>query len=242
MFHKCLFVLALILMSPALYCAELPAYPFVTASGKAEVWLAPDVGEIKFELVSQAFLSEEASAALARQSDEVMAHLLAQGVAAADIESFELRKKTQEVNRGDKSQPAPVAYVMGRFFHVTVRELANWNAIIEPLASRNEVESFAVEFGRSDVDAVRRKLQGEAAQDARTQAGQLASAFGRRLGEVSAISQNPLHKIGIPFGLAAGDSRASNEPSLPRPARTQLRTIPNVQPYWEAVYAMFKLK
>lgn len=33
--------------------SPLPEYPFVTASGKAQVWLAPDIGELQFDLAKK---------------------------------------------------------------------------------------------------------------------------------------------------------------------------------------------
>ncbi|WEF32626.1 hypothetical protein [Pseudoduganella chitinolytica] len=43
----------LALAGPLAQAAELPAYPLVSTAGKAQAWLAPDLGELRFETGTQ---------------------------------------------------------------------------------------------------------------------------------------------------------------------------------------------
>ena len=64
MMRPVLTVLAALLFAGAL-ASPLPEYLFVTADGKAEVWLAPDLGELGFDV-----LIMNADPALARDGME----------------------------------------------------------------------------------------------------------------------------------------------------------------------------
>ncbi len=223
------------------HCAPLPAYPFVKTVGKADVWLAPNLGELRFEINAQNDSSEKALERMAQLSAEVQALLAEHAVAGADIEAFDLSKKPVELSNVKAGQFS-LAYTLKRHFRVFVRDLAQWPELVKALLARDTVETLTVGFDRNDRAQVERKLVLEAAASARGQGFDLALAFGRHLGAVEAISQAGVDKIGAPFGFdsaASGEARADAAP--PPPGALSFAVPPAIQ-FAQAVHAVFRLK
>ncbi|MES2298501.1 MAG: SIMPL domain-containing protein [Pseudomonadota bacterium] len=226
----------------ALCCAlaqasPLPAYPFVTASGKADLWLAPDVGEIQFEVNVQDVSSEQAAGVAARMSDELIAVFTQLGIAPEDIAAFDVKKKSLELSHPARDG-SPLSYVIGRHFQLRVRDLAQWPALIAALLARNNIDSISVAFDRIDRAAIDQRLAGEAANKARAFGSGLADAFGRRLGPVMAISTGQFEHVGLPFGFASkAPARSGGAPTDPANY-----AVPVAIPFIQTVNAVFKLK
>ncbi|NVD99560.1 SIMPL domain-containing protein [Massilia sp. BJB1822] len=234
---RCALALMGLLGSLAVDASPLPAHPFVSTSGKAQQWLAPDLGEMQFETGAQHGDSATAAAALDAKGGALLALLARHGVAPADIECFELEKKTVAL-----SQPAAdgsnQAYVLTRHYRVTVRDLRQWPELAQALVAQ-EVDSFGVSFDRSDRDQVNAQLMAEAARAARGHGQQLAAAFGRKLGPAVAIARGPLDRIAAPF--LSGGSDGGAQPASRLPAASNY-AVPSSIPFAQAVNAIFRLQ
>ena len=222
----------------------LPPYPFVTASGKAETWLAPDLGELQFDIVVQ---NNEAAAALAivnAVSTELTASFVAHGVADTDIEAFDLGKKTIPVNQKQAGDP-PFATIVTRHMRVPVRDLAQWPALIGALLGHENLDNLHGAFDRSDRDRIESQLAVDAARNARQSATNLALAFGRKLGPVMAISSGSLVRLGAPFGFApeaaSGAAARTGAAPPPEPA-TPTYAVPHALLLTQSVNTVFKLQ
>ena len=228
--------LALLLAGPAA-AAELPSYPFVSTTGKAQAWLAPDIGELHFETGAQHTSAEAAQAALAGVSASVAALLTQYGVADDDIDSAELAKKTVALS-APAADGATSAYVLTRHFRVQVRDLARWPGLVAALLATEHVDSVGASFDRSDSDQLNRDLMTQAAQDARANGTLLARSFGRKLGPAMAVARAPLDKLGAPFIAQAGTTE--------RPPRAADSgggyAVPPTIPYAQSVTAIFRLQ
>jgi len=212
--------------------SPLPAHPFVSTSGKAQLWMRPDIGEVKFEAGTQDASPETAAAQLRELSASAMQLLADHGVQETDIESYEVEKKTVPVNEGQ----AP-AYSMGRLFHARVRDLAQWPALIAKLVEMDHITGISSTFDRTDGDDINTQLMAAAADDARTKGNALAKAFGRKLGPVVAIARGPLTQVSAPFM----DLQASRETRGTSP-QTGRYSVPDSIPYSQTVNAIFVLK
>ena len=221
------------------HASPLPEYPFVKSEGKAEIWLAPDIGEINFDLVVQDESSAKATTHLEQISTELLGIFSAHAVVAADIEASDLSKKPVELST-QKAGQITFAFALKRHFRIQVRDLTQWPEIIDALLARDAIESLSVGFDRTDREQVEGKLVAEAGASARKQGSELALAFGRHLGPAMAISQAGVDKIGAPFGLNAASAQEKRSPTPPAPG-TISDVVPVVIPFAQAVHAIFKL-
>ena len=225
-------VLGAILPGPAVQAAEMPNHPFVTASGRSELWMRPDIGELKFEAGAQNVSAETAASELLALSAGIMQLIADHGIPEDDITAYEVQKKTVPVN----GSPDP-AYSMTRYFSIRVRGLEQWPDLLEQLMKMDHVDSVSTSFDRSDSDDINMRLMTGAADDARKKATLLAQSFGRKLGPVTAIARGPLDKIGAPFiEQEAGRERRGTR------AQTGTYAVPASIPYSQTVNAIFMLK
>lgn len=227
----------LALAAPLAQAAELPAYPLVSTAGKAQAWLAPDLGELRFETGTQHTSAAAASTTLDELSTTIAALLAEHGVADADVDSAELAKKTVALGK-PAADGATTAYVLTRHYRVQVRDLARWPALVAALLATEHVDSLGVSFDRSDSDQLNRDLMRQAADDARANATALARSFGRKLGPAMAITRGQLDKLAAPF---IAQSASSGE-ATPRAPVTANYAVPPSIPFAQAVTAIFRLQ
>ncbi|WP_342115173.1 SIMPL domain-containing protein [Pseudoduganella sp. OTU4001] len=209
----------------------MPSQPFVSSGGKAELWMRPDIGEVKFEAGVQHADAATAAAQLQELSASALQLLADHGIEAADIEAHEVEKKTVPLGEGQQ------AYSVGRIFIARLRDLAQWPSLIEKLVEMDHVTNVSSTFDRTDSDDINTQLMSAAADDARSKGGALAKAFGRKLGPVIAIARGPLAKVGAPFiDLQRGKESRGTSPQQGK------YLVPDSIAYSQTVNAIFLLK
>jgi uncharacterized protein len=229
--------IAALLAATALPAAELPSYPFVSTTGKAQAWVPPDIGELRFETGAQNADDQAARAALDALSATIAGLLAEYGIAASDIDSAELAKKTVTLS-APAADGATSASVLTRHYRIQVRDLARWPGLVAALLATDHVDSVGVAFDRSDSDQLNRDLMTQAAQDARANGTLLARSFGRKLGPAMAVARAPLDKLAAPFIAQTG---SGTEPP-PRTAATPDYAVPPSIPFAQSVTALFRLQ
>jgi len=130
-----------------------------------------------------------------------------------------------------------VAYSMGRYFRVQVRDLQQWPALLEKVMALDHIDSVASSFDRTDSDDLNAQLMSAAAADARSKGAQLAKAFGRKLGPAVAIARGPLDKVSAPF-IEQQPGRVQQG----TPNQGGKYSVPVSIPYSQTVNAIFMLK
>lgn len=232
-----LLALGLALAGGTAAAADLPPLPFVSTTGKAQTWIAPDIAVLYFETGAQHVSAEQAGAELGELSGAIAELLAVHGVADADIDGSELAKKTVNL-----SSPAPdgstSAYVLTRHYRVQVRDLAHLPDLVTALLARDHVDSLTASFDRTDKDRIERALMEQAAADARANGTLLAQSFGRQLGPAVAIARAPLDKVVPPLLDPAGPGTAA----LPAAQPINAHTVPPALPFAQAVTAVFRLR
>lgn len=217
------------------YASPLPDYPFVSTSGKAQAWLRPDIGELDFQANALDPSAPAAAAKLDQLATAVIGILTEHGVADSDIDRYDISKKSLELSKPADDGTAQT-YALARHFHVHVRQLEAWPAIVAALVALDGIDSIGTGFDCTSRAEVNRRLAGEAAQDARANGAQLAEAFGRRLGPAVAISKGSFDKLAAPFALASGG--ADSAPRAPAEANY---AVPAALPFVQSVNVIFKL-
>lgn len=234
---KRLALLALLVsLSYAATASPLPAYPFVSTGGKAQIWMAPDIGELQFDTGAQHVDAAEAAKALEAVSNTVLAMLAEHGIPAEDIECFELSRKSVALSK-PAADGQTQAWTLARHFRINVRDLKQWPQIIAALLAIDHIDSVGTSFDRADSDELNRELMTGAADDARKNAALLAKAFGRKLGPAVAVSRGALGRIAAPF-------IESSSTAMPRPPRTPASSydVPPAIPFAQSVNAIFRLQ
>jgi hypothetical protein len=216
--------------------SPLPSYPFVSTGGRAQLWLRPDIGELQFDTGAQHSDGVAAAAALEAVDKTVLAMLAEQGIPDADIENYELSRKSVNLSK-PAADGATTAWSLGRHFRIQVRDLNVWPQLIAALLALDHIDSVSTSFDRTDADDINRQLMKDAAAEARQNALQLAQSFGRKLGPAMAIARGPLDKVAAPFVQQASAA-------LPRPPRTPASSyaVPVSIPFMQSVTAVFKLQ
>lgn len=182
--------------------SQLPDYPFIHASGNGMVYVAPDVGEVDFEISGQQDDPEAARKVVEGRIAEVRALVAGLGLPAADVEIRDVRK---EIRKGERAQPGVVLYDIKCGVHIKVSDLSKWRAMVAPLIDMPNVDGFMTGFDISKRDQVEAELTGEAIKAARRKAEAIATGFGRKLGAVSGVSTGELKNVTRAMGMAAAE-------------------------------------
>ena len=216
--------------------ADLPAHPFVSTAGKAQMWVAPDIAALYFETGAQDGSAGQATASLDELSTAIAALLAEHGVADIDIDGSELAKKTVALTK-PAADGSTTSWLLTRHYRVQVRDLARLPDLVAALLARDHVDSLTASFDRTDKPKIERELMEQAAADARTNGTLLAEAFGRKLGAAVAIARAPLDKM----GPALLDPPGAGTPMLPAVQGIKPYTVPPAIPFAQSVTAVFRL-
>jgi uncharacterized protein YggE len=202
MLKKIIAVAALVLVPFAASASQLPDYPFIHASGNGWVYVAPDVGEIDFEISAYHADPEAARQVVEGRIAEIRALVTGLGLPEGDLEIRDLRKF---IRKADSSQPGVVQYDIKCGVHIKVADLSKWKALVSPLINMANLDGFMTGFDISKREEIETELTGDAIKAARRKAEAMAAGFGRKLGPVSAVSAGELKNLTRAMGMAATD-------------------------------------
>jgi uncharacterized protein YggE len=179
----------------------------IVVSGAGEARGVPDIARFTAGVEVRATAAEEATAQAAAQMEKLLAGLVAQGVAAADLQtegysvSFEL----------DQRPPAPVrpvrmaqpvasgttgTYVVSNTVGVTVRRVAELGKLLGLVTSLGASNVWGISFDIADKEPLLSRARGDALAQARARAEQIAALAGLSLGPI----------VSIQDGVSGGES------------------------------------
>lgn len=181
--------------------SQLPDYPFIHVSANGMVYVAPDIGEIDFEVSAH-----DADPALARKVVEGRVAEVRALVAGAALpeDDVQIRDVRKELRKGE-AQPGVAQYDIKCGVHIKVRDIAKWKALVSPLIDMPNLDGFMTGFDVSKREEVETGLTGEAIKSARRKAEAIAAGFGRKLGAVSGVSTGDLKNVTRAMGMAAAE-------------------------------------
>jgi uncharacterized protein YggE len=182
--------------------SQLPDYPFIHASGNSLIRVAPDVGEVDFEITGEQDDPEAARKVVEARVAEVRALVAGLGLPAADVEIRDVRK---DIRKGERSHPGVILYDVKCGVHIKVSDLSKWKALVAPLIDMPNVDGLMTGFDISTREQTETELTAEAIKAARRKAEAMAAGFGRKLGAVSGVSLGELKNVTRAMGLAAAD-------------------------------------
>jgi uncharacterized protein len=238
MFKKFAVAAAIVFASSAACAQGLPAYPFIHTNGTGSTIVIPDMGEIDFEIVATDADPEVARGVIDTRIAQIRAVGEGVGIAVEDIETRDVRR---EINKGANAVPGVLMYDIKVGVHVKVRNLTVWASFLSPLLNMPNLEGFMTEFGSTEREATEALLLGEAVKDARRRASGLAAGFGKKLGEVTAVTAGQLSNLTRAMGLSPRDpfySRNANRTLTPKKDLLMIESLKFAQP----VDVIFKIK
>ncbi len=230
---------AALVISGSVFAGTLPHFPFIHATGEASIHLPATMAEIDFELTELTLEPQLTLDTIVADSKEVFELLASLQVAESDIDAADIKRYISPVEYMDRDENAK-KYRLMRNFHVVVRDMSQWNAIVSGLLQKTYLGNFSVRFGRDDLPQIQRDLVLRAAADAKQNAQGLAQGFSVRLGGASGISQSPLKEIASLIGLD-GVTKYQSDTVEVKP-QTKDFSVPAYLKYKQTVNVVFKIK
>jgi uncharacterized protein YggE len=237
---KLLVTLLLTAVASSAPASSLPDFPFVFAEGEAEVESAPDIAVIEFEVTDYSGSAEAAVAVVTTRCGELLSYFLEQEIDRKDIETYELRKNMLRDYDCDRKY-LTVGYEVHRSFTITLHELDNYGRIFEKLMNTQNVDGIRANFDCTLRKEIEAELLSKACGIARDHAEQLATGFGRKLGDLFAVSREGFWRFSQAFGIPGGSGgsrgfQASSTVSVP-----EQFFVPSTIKFSANVAALFKL-
>jgi uncharacterized protein YggE len=202
MLKKIVVAAALVFVPFAASASQLPDYPFIHASGNGVVYVAPDVGEIDFEISAHQADPEAARQVVEARIAEVRALVAALALPEADVQIRDVRK---DMRKGETAQAGVIEYDIKCGVHIKVADISKWKALVSPLINMANVDGFMTGFDTSKREQFEAELTGEAIKSARRKAEAMAAGLGRKLGPVSGVSSGDLKNVTRAMGMAASE-------------------------------------
>jgi uncharacterized protein YggE len=180
----------------------------IVVSGAGEVRGAPDIARFTAGVEVRATAAEEATAQAAAQMEKLLAGLVAQGVAEADLKtegysvSFEVDQRPPAPVRPVRmAQPGAAigttgTYVVSNTVGVTVRRVAELGKLLGTVTSLGASNVWGVSFDIADKEPLLSRARGDALSQARARAEQIATLAGLSLGPI----------VSIQDGVSGGES------------------------------------
>ena len=232
--HKLVLASLLAWLPLSAVAADLPAYPFIHVSAYGSAVMMPDVGTVEFEIAAHNADPELALKTVQERIDEIRALMQQLGLPEADLEMRDIRR--------EMSKTEPV-YELRSSVKLTVRNLANWKTLVQPLLDKPNLDGFMTGFDSSERAKVELELMGDAIRMARRKADSVAAGFGRKVGAVAGVSTSELKNLSRAMNLSPvefNNYRGNQE--RPAPAdRAELVTVTTIK-LQQPVDVIFRIK
>ncbi|MEJ7806181.1 MAG: SIMPL domain-containing protein [Telluria sp.] len=218
--------------------AELPAYPFIHVNGYGSAVVMPDVGTVEFEIAAQDADPAVALATVQGRIDEIRAHMQRLGVAEADLEMRDIRREIKKTE-----QPGAPNYDLRCSVKLTVRNLANWKTLVQPLLDKPNLDGFMTGFDSSEREKIEVELMGDAIRMARRKADGVAAGLGRKVGAVAGVSTGELKNLTRAMNLSPSEfnNYRGNQERSPPADRAELVTVTTIK-LQQPVDVIFRIK
>lgn len=162
------------------YAADLN-FPHIETIGTSQISIAADVAMINVEVVVQEDSASAAKASSDKAVAEFIKRLKAQGVAAKDIQSANIRLNPRHLYDPETRINKEIGYQARRQVTVTVTELNKLNQILDSALANGINKINHINFKASQEQELIAKARAQAIQDAKQKAQALASGFDKEL-------------------------------------------------------------
>ena len=163
-----------------------PAPRTLTVSGVGKVSLKPDIAYISVGVHTEKPGAAEAVAENNTKTQQLIDALKATGVDANDIQTqnFSIWQNTQY---GPDGKPTGTNYAVDNTVYLTVRKLAQLGDLLDAAVKAGANNVNSIQFDVADKTKAMSDARAEAVKTANTQAAELATAAGVKLGNIQSI-------------------------------------------------------
>lgn len=218
--------------------AELPSYPFIHVTGYGAAAVLPDVGTVEFEIAAQDPDPAAALQMVQARIEEIRVLMQQLGVAPADLIMRDIRREMKKTEQSG----API-YDLRTSVKLTVKNLANWKMLVQPLLDKPNLDGFMTNFDSSERGKIEIELMGDAISTARRKADGIAAAFGRKVGAVSGVSTGELKNLTRAMNLSPTEfnNYRGNQERPPAADRAELVAVTSIK-LQQTVDVIFRIK
>jgi len=181
----------------------------VTVTGTTSVASVPNRASFSFGVSTTAATARQAATANAEKAQDVIAALLAAGVAQADLQSQDVSVQASWSDQGRTDGFTAHNSVLAK-----VRNVARAGSIVDAAVAAGATETSGPSFDRSDRDELYRNALRRAFADARAKAQALAGEADVGLGRALSIEESGAPQMPVPYegALALDAAKTPVEP------------------------------
>ena len=159
----------------------------INVTGNSEVILAPDIAYVSIGVHSEAETAKAAVATNSTATQAVIDAIKSQGVADKDIQTTNFSVYQQQ-KFSPTGEDLGVYFMADNTVYVTMRDITKIGDILDAAVNAGANNIYGITFDVQDKEAAMATGRDQAMADAQTQAEQLATAAGVKLGDVQNIS------------------------------------------------------
>lgn len=191
------------LLSVSVMAADLPKFPFVTASGTAEKKAAPDMATVHLSILAFEKESDLALKVVNDTATQAIQVLTQHGVSKDKIEATDIRKNTIRKRDSEYNNLEILGYEVSRSMVIKLDNLAQYSDIMGKLIGTNNVSGVRADFDVSNRKELEAELMAIAGADAKEKASAMANGLNAKIHSVYAISQGSFGTFNVDFGAGA---------------------------------------
>lgn len=192
-----------------------PPQRTLVVNGTGVATMTPDIAYINIGVHTEEATATDAVSKNNAQTQQVIDALTAAGLAAKDVQTtnFSIYPNTQYDPQ--TSQKTGTTYVVDNTVYVTVRSLDKLGDLLDAAVKAGANSVNSIQFDVADKSQALKQARDQAVKDAKTQAQELSTAAGLKLGEVQSVSfyDNIPTPMANSFGKGGGgDAMAASVP------------------------------
>jgi uncharacterized protein YggE len=185
-----------------------PASRTMSVAGEGKAYLTPDTAYINIGVHTEGTAVAEALASNTAQANLVADTLMSLGVDPKDIQTTNFNIYPQQ-QFGPNGEVTSTKYVVENTVYVTVRDLSKLGNMLDSVVKAGANNINGIQFDSSQKQAAIAEARKAAIADARTQADELATAAGVKLGPIQNINISssgpiPMYDAKAAAGIGGG--------------------------------------
>ena len=201
-FYTCLLIS---LFTPSVFSESLPDFPFVIATGEAEIEVKPDIAMIQLSIMAFEKESDLALKTLNITTTEVTKAVQKYKIDTDQIEATDIEKSVKRRRDGQYNNLEILGYEVSRSLTIKLKDLSKYSELMSDIVVINNVSNARASFELSNRKEVEANLVNMASRDANKKAKRLAESLGSKVDSIYAISQTSTFDSLMPtFGAGQG--------------------------------------
>lgn len=192
----------------------------ITVSGTGEIFVAPDLAQTSFSVITEAKTVGEALAKNTEKMNAIIDFIKGRGVESKDLKTtsfnifprYEYQAVEREIYPYPPGKRVLVGYEVSQSLQVKIRDLTKVGAILEGAANAGANQIGDLQFTVDKEDELKKEARSKAITNAKEKANELTSQLGLRIVRIVNFSESgggfPIffaEKAALPMGMG-GDS------------------------------------